>query len=145
LGEVKEIGVRSSKINNKQGADIIVPNGDLLSQHLINWTMQDRNKQIDFAMSIPYQANIKMVKTLIGDILLANEKVMAKPGPEVTVQHLGDHAIDIKVSFWVHDLADAGAIRSNTMVSIHETLSEAGIQLPVYKSSLSEQRNEGGE
>lgn len=47
-GVVKEIGVRSSKINNNAGADIIVPNGDLLSQHLINWTMQDRSKQVEF-------------------------------------------------------------------------------------------------
>jgi len=135
MGVVKEIGVRSSKIYNNQGADIIVPNGDLLSQHLINWTMQDRNKLVDFVMSIPYQADMQIVKTLIVDTLSKNEKIMTQPGPEMVVQQLGDWSIDIKVSFWVHDLSEAGILKSNAMIKIYETLAGAGIQLPVYKGT----------
>ena len=133
LGVVKEIGVRSSKINNNEGADIIVPNGDLLSQHLINWTMQDRNKQVEFIIGIPYQADIKMVRTAIKEILLNNEQIMQVPAPAITVQQFGDWSIDLRISFWVNDLNEAGSIRSNAMIEIFETLAQSGIQLPVYK------------
>ncbi|MEO5889793.1 MAG: mechanosensitive ion channel domain-containing protein [Ferruginibacter sp.] len=133
LGVVKEIGVRSSKINNNEGADIIVPNGDLLSQHLINWTMQDRNKQVEFAIGIPYQANIKEVKTVIQEILSKNERIMDTPGPSVAVQQFGDWAIDLKIVFWVHDLTEAGSIRSAAMIEIYEKLAADGMKLPVYK------------
>ncbi|MEP7141687.1 MAG: mechanosensitive ion channel domain-containing protein [Ferruginibacter sp.] len=133
LGVVKEIGVRSSKINNNEGADIIVPNGDLLSQHLINWTMQDRNKQVAFMIGIPYQSNIKEVKTVIQEILAKNEKIMEAPGPAIMVQQFGDWAIELKILFWVNDLSEAGSIRSNAMIEIYEKLAAAGMALPVYK------------
>lgn len=116
-----------------------MPNGDLLSQHLINWTMQDRNKQIEFLIGIPYQADIRMVKTIIQETFTKNERIMTAPGPAITVQHFGDWAIDIKISFWVHDLTEAVAIRSNAMVEIYETLTAAGIQLPVYKGPPGQQ------
>ena len=138
LGIVKEIGVRSSKINNNKGADIIVPNGDLLSQHLINWTMQDRNKQVEFAMGIPYRADVSNVKTLIQETLAKNEKIMQTPAPAIVVQQFGDCAIDLKILFWVHDLTEAGTIRSNVMIEIYETLARAGIQLPVNKRPIAE-------
>jgi potassium-dependent mechanosensitive channel len=112
-----------------------VPNGDLLSQHLINWTMQDRNKQVEFIIGIPYQANIKEVKAAVQEILTNNEKIMDTPGPAVVVQQFGDWAIDLKILFWVHDLTEAGLIRSNAMIEIYERLAAEGIQLPVYKGA----------
>lgn len=137
-GIVKEIGVRSSKINNNEGADIIVPNGDLLSQHLINWTMQDRNKQIEFMIGMPYGADINKVKTIIHDTLSNNEKVMTTPGTAILIKQFGDRAIDLKISFWVYDLSDGGSARSNAMIEIYEKLTAAGIHLPVYKGPLAE-------
>lgn len=138
MGIVKEIGVRSSKINNNEGADIIVPNGDLLSQHLINWTMQDRNKQVEFMIGMPYDADIKKVKTIIDDTLVNNEKIMTTPGPAIIVKQFGERAIELKILFWVHDLSEAGSIRSNAMIEIYEKLAGAGIHLPVYKGPLAE-------
>jgi small-conductance mechanosensitive channel len=139
MGVVKEIGVRSSKINNNEGADIIVPNGDLLSQHLINWTMQDRNKQVACMIGIPYNSDIQKVREIIRETLTGNEKIMPSPGPSVTVKQFGDRTIDLQISFWVFDLSDAGVIRSNAMIEMYEKLTAAGIQLPVNPWPLPEQ------
>lgn len=137
-GVVKEIGVRSSKIDNNAGADIIVPNGDLLSQHLINWTMQDRSKQVEFTIGIPYDAALKKLMTSIKAALIKNEKIMKTPGPVILVQQFGDRAIELKISFWVSDLNQAGGIRSSAMIEIYEILASEGIQFPVYKGLLTE-------
>jgi small-conductance mechanosensitive channel len=58
-GTVQEIGVRSSQINNGEGANIIIPNGDLLSQQLINWTLHNRNKRIKILISVPYKSDFR--------------------------------------------------------------------------------------
>ena len=138
MGVVKEIGVRSSKINNNAGADIIVPNGDLLSQHLINWTMQDRSKQLEFTLGIPYEADIQEVTKMIKENLEKNDKIMKTPGPAILLQQFGDRAIEIKILFWVNDLNEAGGIRSNVMIEIYQMLAKVGIQLPVFKALLKE-------
>jgi small-conductance mechanosensitive channel len=137
-GVVKEIGVRSSKINNNEGADIIVPNGDLLSQHLINWTMQDRNKQIEFLIDVPYDSDIKKVSLLIQETLANNDKILKSQPPAVVLHQFGDLAIKLKVLFWVQDLTEAGAIRSNAMIEIYGLLAASGIQFPAYKGPIGE-------
>lgn len=135
-GVVKEIGVRSSKINNNSGADIIVPNGDLLSQHLINWTMQDRRKQLEFLIGIPYSSDLKSVFAWIQESLDLNEKLLQTPAPAILVQEFGERAIILKISFWVHDLNDASGIRSRAMTEIFETLTANGIDLEVNRAAL---------
>lgn len=130
-GTVKEIGVRSSKIHNAEGADIIVPNGDLLSQHLINWTMQDRNKRVEFSIGVPYSTDLDQAKNLIAEKLKLNENILQTPAPVIIVQEFGEYAISIRILFWIADLSVAGSMRSTAMIDTKKVLSEAGIQLQV--------------
>ncbi|MCZ4245593.1 mechanosensitive ion channel family protein [Pedobacter punctiformis] len=130
-GVVKEIGVRSSKIHSAEGSDIIVPNGDLLSQHLINWTMQDRSKRVEFIIGVPYSTNLEEARKLISDKLALNERVLPIPKPVIILQDFGEYAIGIRVLLWVADLAVAGEVRTEAMIDVKAVLSEAGIQLQV--------------
>lgn len=130
-GTVKEIGVRSSKIHNAEGADIIVPNGDLLSQHLINWTMQDRSKRVEFSIGVPYSTDLDQAKDLIAEKLKLNENILQNPAPVIIVQDFGEYAISIRILFWIADLSVAGSMRSTAMIDTKKVLSEAGIQLQV--------------
>jgi len=138
MGTVKEIGVRSSKINNNQGADIIVPNGDLLSQQLINWTMQDRNKQIEFTIGVSYQADLKKATTLVREELIRNKRIMKTPLPSIHVQQFREKAVDLRISFWVHDLAEANVVRSQAMIDILDALNNSGIEFSALKGALTE-------
>jgi small-conductance mechanosensitive channel len=134
LGVVKEIGVRSSKINNNCGADIIVPNGDLLSQHLINWTMQDRNKQVEFAISIPYLSDIRSVFALIKQTLRDNGKIMTEHPQSIAIEEFTDLCIKLRISFWVPDLTEAGAIKTAAMIEVYEQLRAEGVHFPANKN-----------
>jgi len=130
-GVVKEIGVRSSKIHSAEGSDIIVPNGDLLSQHLINWTMQDRSKRIEFTIGVSYETDIDQVRDLITDKLKTNERILPVPQPVVIVQDFGEYAIGIRTLLWVADLSVAGEVRTEAMIGVKKVLNEAGVNLQV--------------
>ncbi|GGI27439.1 mechanosensitive ion channel family protein [Pedobacter mendelii] len=130
-GIVKEIGVRSSKIHSAEGSDIIVPNGDLLSQHLINWTMQDRSKRVEFNISVPYETDIESTRKLIADKLAKNEHVLPIPKPLIILQDFGEYAITIRTLLWVADLTNAGEVRTEAMNDVKTVLTEAGIKLQV--------------
>lgn len=130
-GIVKEIGVRSSKLHSAEGSDIIVPNGDLLSQHLINWTMQDRSKRVEFTFGVAYQTDIEQAKQLILEKLSRNEGVLPIPTPMIIIQDFGEYAIGIKVLIWVADLAHASEVRTSAMIDVKNVLTEAGITLQV--------------
>jgi potassium efflux system protein len=128
-GTVQEIGVRSSKIRNGQGADIIIPNGDLLSQPLINWTMHDLSKQVEFTITLPLDVNVQEAKTLMTDTLKKSQHILQTPAPVVILQTFVDNGIDVRVLFWIPDLSKSGSTRSNVMVEILDALQKAGIDL----------------
>jgi potassium efflux system protein len=133
-GTVQEIGVRSSKIKNGQGADIIIPNGDLLSQPLINWTMHDLSKQVEFTITLPLDVNVQEAKTLMTDTLKKSQYILQTPVPVVILQTFVDNGIDVRVLFWIPDLSKSGSTRSNVMVEILDALRKAGINLTLPAS-----------
>lgn len=129
-GTVKEIGVRSSKLSSGSGADIIIPNGDLLSQQLTNWTMKDLTKSVEFKIGVTYDSDLLKIKQIIIAALEKEENVLKSPAPSVLLQNFADEALEIKVSFWVTNLSSAGSIRSAVMINVYEALQENGIKLP---------------
>lgn len=133
-GTVKEIGVRSSKIKSADGADIIIPNGDLLSQQLINWTMQDNKKRVDFILFIPYSADIETAKAVIQKKLDQNEIILQTPEPAINIQSFTDRAIEIKIMCWIPDLTKSGSVRTKLMFDIYEALVAAGVGLELPPS-----------
>jgi potassium efflux system protein len=128
-GTVQEIGVRSSQINNGEGANIIVPNGDLLSQQLINWTLHNRNKRIKILISIPYKSDFRKARDLILDELKKNDKIMRDPKPAVTVETFTNNLVNYEVKFWVPDMSEVGSIRNELMLDIIESFSKNGIAM----------------
>ncbi len=134
-GTVKEIGVRSSTIRSGDGANIVVPNGNLLSQNLINWTMQNRNKRVEFIIGISYLAKISKAKEIIQETLDKSENILHVPGPVIMVQTFAEKSIEIRIIFWVNDLTTAGTMRSSAMIEIFEALQQGGIELPLLPKS----------
>jgi small-conductance mechanosensitive channel len=128
-GTVKEIGVRSSKMKNSEGADIIVPNGDLLSQRLINWTMEDNLKRVEFFIVLPYLKEFDTIKTIIQSRLIDNKTILQMPKPTVIIQSFTDKGIELKIMCWVPDLTKAGTVRSEVMEEIYLSLLAEGIEI----------------
>lgn len=128
-GTVKEIGVRSSKMKNSEGADIIVPNGDLLSQRLINWTMEDNRKRFEFLIVLPYLKDFNKAKSIIQSRLIENKTILQSPNPAVIIQSFTEIGIELKVMCWVPDLTKAGSIRSEVMADIYNSLLAVGIEI----------------
>jgi small-conductance mechanosensitive channel len=128
-GTVQEIGVRSSQINNGEGANIIVPNGDLLSQQLINWTLHNRNKRIKVVISVPYKSDFRKARDLILSEIMKNEKIMRDPKPAVTVDTFANNLVTYEVKFWVPDMSEVGVIRNELMLNIIESFSKNEIKM----------------
>jgi potassium-dependent mechanosensitive channel len=128
-GTVQEIGVRSSQINNGEGANIIVPNGDLLSQQLINWTVYNRNKRVKVIISVPYKSDFRKARELILTELNKIEKIMRDPKPAVTVDTFANNMVNYEVKFWVPDMSEVGYIRNELMLNIIETFAKNEISM----------------
>ncbi|MCS5491908.1 mechanosensitive ion channel domain-containing protein [Algoriphagus limi] len=134
-GTVKEVGIRASKILSYDGSEIVVPNGDLLSQSLINWTLSDKRRRIELIIGVSYESDMKKVKTLLTDALIKNN-ILKSPPPRVFMQNFGDSSVDFRLLFWVESMDVWLEIRSDVMTSIFEIFKENGVEIPYPKRDL---------
>lgn len=134
-GTVKEVGIRASKIQAYDGSEIVVPNGDLLSQQLVNWTLSDKRRRIDITVGVAYGSDMHHVKSVIEEVL-TRERVLKIPPPRVMMQNFGDSSVDFRVLFWVDTIDIYLDMRAEIMFAIYEAFQENGIEIPFPKRDL---------
>jgi potassium-dependent mechanosensitive channel len=134
-GVVKDIGIRSSKIKNWDGAEVIIPNGDLLSQALTNWTLTDKKRRVELLVGVAYNSDPDLVTQLI-EAQLNHDEIIDHPPKRVFLQNFGDNSIDFRVLFWVKDVDTWVVIRNEVMRGIFKTFKDNGIEIPFPQRDL---------
>ncbi|QJD98124.1 mechanosensitive ion channel [Mucilaginibacter robiniae] len=129
-GTIKEIGIRSSKIAAGNGAEIIIPNGDLISQHVINWTLSDSNRQVELNISVAYGCDVDQVKNILRNLLSNRDDIMESPAPVVYLNNLSPSSVDFKVQFWAADISLYQQLKSRVLSSIYKSFESEGIEVP---------------
>ena len=129
-GTVKEIGIRSSKLSTGNGSEVIIPNGALISQNVVNWTLSNTNRQVEILVSVIYGTDIEKVRTMLKDMLSHRSDIMTTPEPEVFLSGISDKAVDFIVHFWAADIAEFLELRSRVLSDIYDQFNKEGIALP---------------
>ncbi|MGY3054904.1 potassium efflux system protein [Pedobacter sp. UYEF25] len=147
-GYVKEVGIRSSKLNTFEGSEIIIPNGDLLAQHLINWTRNNQNKRITVNVGVGYGSNIDQVEEILNGILAAHPNVHKLPEPTIFIESFADNAVAVTIFFWTN-VNGWLLVKAAIYKAIYNSFNEAGIDISIpqrdlYIRSLPDNINVGG-
>lgn len=132
LGSVEDLGMRSTQIRTPDGKDIYIPNADIISRSLINYTGDNLFRQ-DFVIGIDYADNISEARECIHETLSKMKDVLKNPEPFVTVDEFTASTVNLRVYFWVNTIhypQNALLIRSDVMSSVKESLIKQGYYLP---------------
>jgi potassium-dependent mechanosensitive channel len=129
-GRVKIIGLRSSNIVTFDGAAVIVPNGQLISNEVINWTLSDQKRRIELIIRVAYESDIKLVVRLLNEILRKQNGVVQDPIPSVFLRKLGESSIEFTLLFWIGDYIQDLIIKSGVLLTILEEFEKHGIKIP---------------
>ena len=129
-GKMKSIGIRSSVITTWDGADVIIPNGDLLNQHLVNWTLGSSRRRYDLLLGVAYGTNLAEAKQLLLDLMLADPRILKHPEPFVQANEFNSSSIDLVMKFWVPHFSIGFDVKSDLILSIDALFREHGIQIP---------------
>jgi potassium-dependent mechanosensitive channel len=136
LGKVMEIGIRSSKIATFDGAEVVIPNGDLLNQHLVNWTLSSNNRRIEILVGVRYGADLQKVKGLLEDIVKERKGVIHIPESLVLVNQFGDSSIEFRLLFWTDDISNWISLKSEVLQEIDIVFKEHGIEIPFPQQDI---------
>lgn len=130
-GEVKRIGIRSSTVRTGDGADVIMPNGSLIADPVINWTLTDRTRKVTLDVRAAYGNEPERVIGILIEAAKANERVMAHPEPTAQLVRFGEIALEFTLEAWISRHEQGGAAKSEIAIDVYRRFREAGIEIPV--------------
>ncbi len=137
VGTVKEIGFRSSKIATFDGSVIIVPNGDFISQQLINWTHSNNNyRRVEIIVGVKYGSNLEQVKSIINTIIQEDPDVAKFPEPNILVNEFANNSVNMRILFWTSDYDKWVILKSKIHQEIYESFTENDIEIPLPQTDL---------
>ena len=129
-GIVRRIGIRASVLHTGQGADIIVPNSQLVTEKVTNWTLSDRLRRVDLSIGVNYGANPKNVVDLLVGVADKHPQVLKRPPPEAFFLSYGDSSINFELRAWTDQSSPATQIRSDLASAVYDAVSAAGLSFP---------------
>jgi small-conductance mechanosensitive channel len=134
-GVVDKIGMRATTVSTWNGAEIIVPNANLISGDVTNWTLNHNRRRMVIPVGVAYGTNPEKAAQLIVDVANDNKDVDARPEPTCLFVGFGDSSLDFQLRAWT---AESGFMRtaSDLRFAIVGKLAEAGIVIPFPQRDL---------
>jgi len=135
VGRVRRIGARSSTIHTFQDAEVIVPNSDLVSNEVINWTLSSLRRRVDIPVGVAYGTDPERMLALLHDVTSSHPGVVESPKTEAYFIGFGDSALNFELRFWTYR-EDWFQVKSEVAVSLMKALRESNIEVPFPQREL---------
>lgn len=140
-GLMRSIGFRSSVVQMADGASLIIPNGDLLNQHLINWSQTRSSRKTKLMMTIGYEQPLENMSGMLKEIISQDPRVLQHPGIQINAMSFQPHGIDIEISYWTRHMSEVDDLRSDLIGRIQTSLQEKGIHIPTPVQIIQLEKN----
>jgi small-conductance mechanosensitive channel len=129
-GSVKHIGVRASTVKTFEGAEVLVPNGLLISKELTNWTLTDRSRRVEVPVRVAYGSDPRRIIELLVGVAAEHSEIRSQPPPFALLNELGESALHFVVRFWPRESADWVQVRNDVAIGVYRALQAAGVVIP---------------
>ena len=135
LGTVNKIGVRSSSISTFDGAEVIVPNNNLIANDLINWTLSDNIRRVEVLICTTYSSDPNEVLKILIEVANDNNDVLKEPEVRALFSEFGDNSLNFRLRFWVpYELGLV--VKSDISLAIYNKFKEIGIEIPFPQQDI---------
>ena len=136
VGTVRRIGARSSTVVTFQGAEVIIPNSNLLSDQVINWTLSSQWRRVDIKVGIAYGTDPDTVLKLLVSVAKSHPGVLVERPPVAFFMGFGESALNFELRFWCAHQDMWLQLQSDVTVAIARALRDAGIVTPFPQREL---------
>jgi small-conductance mechanosensitive channel len=135
-GIVRRINVRATEIETYDRASVIIPNSELISGVVKNWTHSDTIGRINLKIGVAYDSDLEKVRDLLAACAKDHPEVEQDPPPAVQISAFGDKAVEFDIYCAVPNVARGGGVKSDIYFEIFKRFQAAGVEMPAARSDL---------
>lgn len=129
-GIVKQINMRSTELETFDKSTVIIPNSDILSKSLTNYTYSGKLGRVVIKVGVGYDSDVKQVMEELIKIAGTNPHVLLTPAPAVNFSNLGDNSLDFQLNCFTSDVFNRSAISDDLREKIINRFRELNIDIP---------------
>jgi len=130
IGDVQEIGLRSTRIKTFDNTILVVPNTALVNASLVNYCYPDFKVKVRIRVGIAYGSDIEKAKRIMLDTTREVPSILQDPPPSVYFTEFGDSSLNLLMIFWVVEYTQMLDAKDRVNSMIHERFAKEGIEIP---------------
>lgn len=131
FGWVEELHARYIVVRDRDGVDTLIPNENLVTSEVINWSYRDKNVRLKIPVSISYHDDPEQAMALMLEAAYETNRVLKDPPAVVRLLEFGDNGILLELRLWINDpQAGLNNVRSDANLGIFRKFKQAGITIP---------------
>jgi small-conductance mechanosensitive channel len=136
-GWINSLRARYASVITRDGKEHLIPNEDLITNKVINWSFSHKDVRVRAPIGISYKSDPREAMELCLDAARAEPRVNNDPEPRCQLLGFGENSIQLELRFWIADPSNGvGNIRSSVLLGVWDRLKEAGISIPFPQRDL---------
>ena len=134
--EIKRIGLRATTVRTFDEAEVTIPNADLVSNQVTNWTLSSRLVRLIIPVGVAYGSDVPLVIETLMTCATTNPDVVKRPAPQVLFLSFGESSLDFELRVWVSDVDQRLKAKSELHQEIDRRFREANIEIAFPQRDL---------
>jgi len=135
-GTIRKIGLRSTTVLTFDQSELIVPNADLVSEKVTNWTLSNPIARLIVPVGVAYGTDVARVLEVLRESGRAHGAVLTEPAPMALFVGFGDSSLDFELRIWVQELRMRLEVKSTLLAEIDRRFRMEGIEIPFPQRDL---------
>jgi small-conductance mechanosensitive channel len=136
IGEVVDIGLRTTKIETLDNTYVIVPNAQIISNEVINYALPDVKIKLRTNVGVAYGTDPKKVREILTKVAGEDKLILKNPPPEAYFLEFGESSLNFQLVSWIEDFHEKARIADRLNTRISEEFKKAGVEIPFPTRTL---------
>lgn len=138
FGWINSLGARYVSVLTRDGREYLIPNEDLITNQVVNWSYSSELVRLDIPFGVSYASDPRAVKSIAAAAPLVVERVISDPAPVCHVTGFGDSSIDFLLRFWIRDPTKGLTnVRGDVFLALWDALKDNNIEIPYPRRDIS--------
>jgi len=130
-GSINSLAARYTSVITRDGTEFLIPNEDMITQPVINWSHSHTNVRRKIPISVAYGSDLNRVMDLMNEAAKEHSRTLKIPPVRTLLKGFGDNGIDLELRFWIGDPHNGVSnVASEIMLEIWNKFNEEGIEFP---------------